>query len=109
MNVRDRRFSGGKEVELAHRVSIEAFLHGVGLVDKFRKLSDADHALPIDNVRRRNFGVAVFRGVEVEEILDQRAFEAGAPIGVEKETAAAEFGAAREIDESEFFAKLDVI
>jgi len=50
----------------------------------------------------------VLGDVEVEEELDQGAFEAGAPIGVEEEAAAGEFGSAGEVHEFEGFAEFDV-
>src|SRR3954468_17624524 len=99
MNIRDRGFRGGKEVKLAHGGIIKAFLNRIGLVHKFGELADTDHAMAANNVGRRNFGITVVGGVQLEQVLNQGAFEAGAPIRVKKKAAPGELCAALKIDE----------
>ena len=61
-----------------------------------------------DHERRRNFRVAVFGDVKVEEKLDQRPFQSCAPVRVEQKSAAGKFCAAREIHQLERFAQFHV-
>ncbi len=108
MDIGHRRFGRGQQIQFAQALPVQPLLHGVSLVFKLGELPHPHHAVPPHNIRRRNFGVTVFVGVQVQEELDQRSFQLCAPTGVEQKTAAREFGAAREIDQPQLFANLDV-
>ena len=66
MNVRNGRLGGGKEIEIALGAGVEAFLDRVGLVHELWELSNANHAMATDDVRRRDFGIAVMGGVQIQ-------------------------------------------
>src|SRR5437868_6057810 len=109
MDVGDGSLGGRQQIQFPHCIRIESLLHRIGLVHKFWKLPDADHAVARDDIWRGDFGVTVLRGVKVQQKLDQRSLEARAPVRVKQETAAAEFGAARKINQAELLAEFDVI
>ena len=108
MDVGDGRFGGRDEIQFAERGGVQPFLDGVILVGELGELADAFEALRPDHERRRDLGVAVLAGVQVEHELNQRPLQLGAPIRVEDEAAAREFGGAREIHQPQALAQLDV-
>ena len=108
MNVRDRSFGSGQQIQFAKRVVVVALAHRVGLVLELRELPHARHAIPADDVRRRDFGVAVLRRVQIEQHGDERSLQFCAPVRVEQECAAGKFRAARKVDELQLLAQFDV-
>src|SRR5581483_11368031 len=78
------------------------------LVEKFRELPHARHAIARNDIRRRNLGITVLAGVQVEQELNQRAFQPRAPVRVKQKAAARQLGAARKIHQLETLAKFDV-
>ena len=108
MDVRDRRLGRREQIQLAQRGLVQTFAHGVSLILKLRKLSHAHHAVAADDVRRRDFGVAVLGRVQIQQELDQRPFQPRAPVRVEQEAAAGKLRPPREVHELERLAQLDV-
>ena len=96
MEVGDGDFGGGGEVEIAVAAAVE-------LVFEFGELGSADEGFWTDDVRRTDFGVAVFAGVEIEEKIEESAIETGPGAGENGEGAAADFGGSFEVEEVEFF------
>ena len=87
MNIRHRSLGRWQKIVFPVSAGIVAFLDRVRLIDEFRELSDADHAFAIDDVWWRDLGVAMDSAVQIEQELDQSAFEFRAPICVEQKAA----------------------
>ena len=81
-----RRSESDKFAEL---LLVVALGHAVILVFEFRELSHTLETLRPDHERRRHFGVTVSPDVQIEQELNQRPLQPGAPIGVENKAAAA--------------------
>ena len=96
MEVGDGDFGGGCEVEIAVAAPVE-------LVFEFGELGSADEGFWADDVRRTDFGVAVFAGMEIEEKIEESAIETSSGAGKNGEGAAADFGGPFEVEEVEFF------
>src|SRR6266704_4555976 len=108
MNIGHRRFGRGQKIKRAEAFGIETFLNCVSLVLEFWKLADTDHAVALDDVGRRNFGVAVLSRMQFQQKLDERAFEFRAPAGIKKKAAARQLRAALEINQLKRLTKLEV-
>jgi hypothetical protein len=105
MDVRDGRFRGRNEIEVAQLGRVVALGHAVVLIFEFWELTHSHQAGRSDHERWRNLDVSVFDSVEVEEKLDQRPFQPGATVRVEQETAAGKLGGPREIDQPQTLAQ----
>ncbi len=91
-----------------HEIERRLFFHAVHVLGKFRQLPGAGHAFAADEKGGRNFGVAMFAGVEVEEVIDERAFQPCAESLEEDEAAARNFGRRFEINQAELRADFPV-
>ena len=108
MNIRDGRFGRRNQIQFPERVFVVAFRDAVVLVLEFWKLPNADQALWGYHERRRNLGVTVLVGVQIEEKLNKRAFQFCAPICVENEAAAGKFRRAGKVHELQMLTNLHV-
>lgn len=92
-----RHFGGGNKKKVFA-------LDAVHVLFKFRELAGADHALAAHHEGRGDFGVTVFAGVEVEEVIEERPFEPRARATVNDEAAAGNLRGLREIEHPFFLA-----
>ena len=72
------------------------------------KLASAGHRVAVDDERRQHLGISLLLAVEVEHVLDERALELRALAENHGEARARELHAAREVEDAELFADLDV-
>ena len=80
----------------------------VHVVFQFGQLAGAEHRLPVDQERRKDFGIAVLFDVQIQHEVDQCAHQFGAESGEIDKKRAGYFGAAGEIDELEILPQFPV-
>ena len=97
MDVRDGRLGCWQEIELTHARSVQSFLNGVGLVFELRELAYPEHAIAANDERRRYLGITVLASVEVEQELNESAFQARTPARIEEKTTSRQFRSPIEI------------
>ena len=78
------------------------------ILRELRELAGAVHGFGVDDVGRKDFGVAVLAGVEVEHEVGESAFETRAQRPVDGEARAGEFGGAFEVEDAELLAEFPV-
>ncbi len=99
----DRDFGGGNEPEILFAVR-----HAEGIGAELRQLPRSVHRIGIHQVRRKNFGVPVLAGVQIEHEIGERTFEFGAQVPVDGEARAGEFHGALQVENAEFGAEFPV-
>src|SRR5690242_15893498 len=108
MNVCDRRFGSRNQIQLTELSGVVALSDAVVLILELGKLSDTHQTVFANHEWWRNLHITVVVRVEVEHVLDQRAFELRAPIRVQNESTPRELGAPSEIHQCQTFAQFNV-
>src|SRR5205807_7397475 len=108
MNVGHGCFGCGDQIQFPEPGRLVTFGQSIVLVLELWKLAYALQALRPDRERRRDLRISVLVRVQVEQKLDQSAFETGAPVRIQQKPAAGELRRASEINELETLAKLNV-
>jgi len=98
-------FSGGEHKAAAF---ILGGLKPIDLILEFRELTGGETALIAEHMRDEHKAVSV-GDMEVDEVVKDSPFEAGAETAVDPESVAREFSAALVVDKSEIGADIDVI
>ena len=99
--VRDRHLGRRNQPEVVDLAVVEVF-------SKLRELASAGHRVAVHDERRQHLGISLLLAVEVEHVLDERALEFRALAENHGEARARELHAAREVEDAELFADLDV-
>src|SRR5262245_29356868 len=103
VQIRERNLGGRHEVIVA----LESKLEEVGF--ELRKLPSAEERVFVDYERRQNLAVAMFRSVQVEHEIDQRAFEFRAQPAQNGESGAGYLRRALLIENTQTDAEIDVV
>src|SRR5581483_11501126 len=83
-------------------VAVEEVLRELG------ELAGAEERPRVDHVRRKDFGIAVLAGVEVEHEVGEGAFEASARSVMQYESRSGDLCGTAEVEDTELFAELPV-
>jgi len=99
MQVRDRHLGRGRQIKII------AF-QPVALLFKLRQLGGANQTRRLDEHRRRHLGVAVIAGVQIQQEIDEGAFEPRAGPGETDEGTATDLGCPLKVEQPMLRAQL---